>query len=49
MRRNVTWGTEVKIICVAQMSCVDVVVYTHMAIGLDTGQMCLTLQAKLFT
>ena len=29
MRRNVTWGTEVKIICVAQMSCVDVVVYTQ--------------------
>ena len=29
MHRNVTWGTEVKIICVAQMSCVDVVVYTQ--------------------
>ena len=29
MCRNVTWGTEVEIICVAQMSCVDVVVYTQ--------------------
>ena len=29
VHRNVTWGTEIKIICVAQMSCVDVVVYTQ--------------------
>ena len=29
MCRNVTWGTEVKIICVAQMSSVDVVYTQH--------------------
>ena len=29
MLRNVTLGTEVEIICVAQMSCVDVMVYTQ--------------------
>ena len=28
MHCNVTWGTEVEIICVAQMSGADVVVYT---------------------
>ena len=49
MHRNVTWGTEVEIICVAQMSCVDVVVYTQHGNWLDTAQMCPTLQAKLFT
>ena len=33
MGRNVTWGTEVEIICVAQMSCIDVMVYTTWQLG----------------